>query len=403
MTTTSVRTGGKHAETGALGNLLARLGVTAPHTGEPFGEAMLLGLGGGLGGGYWTFEFGQNPMLVIGARHSWENSHKFLTAACERLSAPARFEETGSAKAADRQLRRALADGRTALAWVDLASLPYYGMASEWEKCYVHVVGVRGPDEAGELEIDDRAPVPWTITAAELARARAAITSNKHRLMLVDAPTSEVDLPRAIQEGVRACHRGLTEPPIKNFGLPAFGKWADLVANPKDKKGWPKVFPPGRYLYRALSATFHGIETSGTGGGAFRPMYADFLDEAADPAAKPGLREAAAHYRELGRLWNALAAAALPDSAAPLALTRELLLQKNRLFEDQGAPALVEIRETDQQLQAIEAAVGDAFPLSQADVDDLLLDLQARLRQIDAAEWRAAEALGAAVGRDAHS
>ena len=41
--------GGKHCETGSLKNVLAHLGVTAPHTGRPFSEEMLLGIGGGVG------------------------------------------------------------------------------------------------------------------------------------------------------------------------------------------------------------------------------------------------------------------------------------------------------------------------------------------------------------------
>jgi hypothetical protein len=39
--------GGKHPETAALKNVLAYHGVTAPHTGQPFSEEMLLGVGEG--------------------------------------------------------------------------------------------------------------------------------------------------------------------------------------------------------------------------------------------------------------------------------------------------------------------------------------------------------------------
>jgi len=41
--------GGVHADTASIKNILAFHGVRAPHTGKPFTEAMVLGIGGGLG------------------------------------------------------------------------------------------------------------------------------------------------------------------------------------------------------------------------------------------------------------------------------------------------------------------------------------------------------------------
>src|SRR6476659_3953842 len=85
------RFGGKHGDTGTLRNILAQMGVTAPHTGQGYSEEMLLGLGGGIGAGYWVFEFGHSPDLVIGLRHSWENNVEFLRKTCERIGATASF------------------------------------------------------------------------------------------------------------------------------------------------------------------------------------------------------------------------------------------------------------------------------------------------------------------------
>jgi hypothetical protein len=49
--------GGHHRETAAVQHVLAHQGVTAPHTGQPFTESMLLGIGGGIGFVYFVFEF----------------------------------------------------------------------------------------------------------------------------------------------------------------------------------------------------------------------------------------------------------------------------------------------------------------------------------------------------------
>ncbi len=56
--------GGQHPHTAALKNILAYYGVKAPHTGEPFTEAMLLGIGG-LGAGYILWEFGEPAIKAM--------------------------------------------------------------------------------------------------------------------------------------------------------------------------------------------------------------------------------------------------------------------------------------------------------------------------------------------------
>src|SRR5438094_482768 len=136
-------------------------------------------------------------------------------------------------------------------------------------------VGVTAP-HSGQVYIDDRAASPLTVTIQELEVARARVASYKHRVMIVGAPKHAPDLRAAIEEGIRDCCQGLLAARISNFSLKALSKWAGLVANPRDKKGWPNVFPPGRDLYKALMGVLHAVELNGTGGGAFRSMYADF-------------------------------------------------------------------------------------------------------------------------------
>jgi len=65
--------GGKHPETATMKNTLAALGVKAPHTGKPFTEKMLLGIGGGLGMGYilWEFKKHDSAILVMAFQNKW--------------------------------------------------------------------------------------------------------------------------------------------------------------------------------------------------------------------------------------------------------------------------------------------------------------------------------------------
>ena len=393
---------GRHGDTTALGRALAAVEVTAPHTDEPLSEAMLLGIGGGLGGGYWVFEFtGAPKALVIGARHRWHQPHLFLTGLCERLGQPVTIHETAGERAAAKQLVAALEAGRRPVAWVDQASLPYMCISSQWERFWLHQVGVRGLDaETGDILVDDRAAEPWRVPAERFAYARKAITSNKHRLLVVqprETPLSLDGLRAAILDGIRIGLDELLHPPIKNFGLPAFTKWAELLTNRKNKKGWPTVFAEPAELLRALGGVHHSIETNGTGGGAFRTMYADFLDEAADVLQISGLTEAAAAYRALGIQWSAFAAAALPDAAPLLRRTRELAREKDRIFEQEGPRALPRLEQIAAETLAIEEQAAQGLALSPAQTDDLLLELRTRLLAIVEAEAAAASLLQTAV------
>jgi hypothetical protein len=49
-------------ENGSVHNFFAARGFTAPHTGEPYSEALLLGVSGGVTFGYFTFHYeGYDP------------------------------------------------------------------------------------------------------------------------------------------------------------------------------------------------------------------------------------------------------------------------------------------------------------------------------------------------------
>ena len=62
--------GGPHRSSSLVAHLLRRPGTSAPHTGEPYTEAMVCGLGGGIGFMYAIFEYkGLPPLITIVAQH----------------------------------------------------------------------------------------------------------------------------------------------------------------------------------------------------------------------------------------------------------------------------------------------------------------------------------------------
>ncbi|HYP40829.1 MAG TPA: DUF4872 domain-containing protein [Chloroflexia bacterium] len=391
--------GGKHPETAALKNVLAYHGLDAPHTGQPFTEEMLFGIGGGIGVTYFTFEFAHGPFMVLGTAYPpRKGEHGILQAACERLGVGSIVKESGGAKAAEAHLKSALTEGYAVITLVDVAMLPYHALPPELAKYFGYTVVVYAIDEAtGMAYVADRSNVALTLTAQELAAARSSITSQKNRIIMLEAPTEEIDLQRAISQGIEACCRGMLEPPIANFGLKGLQKWSDLVANPKDKKGWPTLFAHAAHLYDALTWVFTSVELFGTGGSGMRSMYAAFLDEAGDALGSSSLKAMAEQYDQAAWLWSALAAAALPNSVPPLRRTRQLLTLKAELFEEQGGDALPEILKINEELAEIKREAVEEFARRPNMAQGILADLRHHIEGVYQAEEQASMALKAAI------
>src|SRR4030067_18919 len=119
--------GGRQAEAGALRNVLAHSGIVAAHTGEPFTEALLFGIGGGIGLGYFVYESGDFTSLFIATRITTNETPQagFLHTICERVGVKTAIQTATSALAAESKLLAALVGGWPVLAWVDARKLPY--------------------------------------------------------------------------------------------------------------------------------------------------------------------------------------------------------------------------------------------------------------------------------------
>lgn len=384
---------GCHPDTAGLCNLLAFQGVLAPHTGAPYTEAMLLGVGGGLGMGYilWEFEAHDARILVTAFRNNWQYPVKFMRNLCDRLRIPLCLKETGGEKAASGHLRGALARVRPALVWVDLAGLPYRFYPSQMSGHSWHVVTVLGVDDAtGEVLVDDRSAQPFRVAGPEFAAARARIGSVKNRLMTFEAPDAP-DLEQAILAGIRDCVGHLSGP-SDSFSLPALQKWARLITDGKNAKGWGTVFADRRGLFGALRSLYESVAPIGPDGGSLRALYADFLDEAST-VTRPALRQVAPLYRALARDWIALGDAALPASVGAFQPVRDLLAEKHEILRRCGHDGLPELRRVSSELAVRQAGLNAAIPLSDAEITRLFAELQTRLRQLHADEVAAIAAL----------
>jgi hypothetical protein len=388
---------GRHPDTAALTRLLAALGVTDPATGRPLGEATVLGVSGGIGFAYFVFEYEEGTTLYLGGRiNSYVQKQDATEAALTRLGVPFQARRTSGPATAERQLRAALDQGRPVVATVDVARLRYRAVP-DW-LCGMTPQDVLVELAGGEPLLWDLAPEPFPVTWAELAEARAGVRSARHRLVVAEPPDGPVDLAGAAAAGIADTWAGMLEPPMRNFGVPGLAKWAELLTAPRDPKGWPRLLDaPGRQ-FQLLTWLYDWVETAGTGGGFFRAMYAEFLDEAAGTLGRPELAALAADVRELDTAWTALAEAAVAAGGdGPLARAAALLERRRRLVEEQGAAAAAEVAAVQAELAALAGAAADPQPLDPAARSGLLAGLADRVRELAAAEEEAAAGLRAAV------
>jgi hypothetical protein len=359
---------GKHCETSALGKVLAHYGLS-------ISEDMLLGLGGGIGFIYWHMK--KMPYPFIGGRNG--RFPGFLAAICGSLGAASRLSRTTSAKKGYEELKSLLRMGKPAIVYGDIAYLHHF--ASNGAHFGGHAFVVFGLDEEkGIVSIYDRGKEPIELSIAELEKARSSKFPPfppKHALLFVDFPSGsssdKIDLRAQIRRAVNDCCAAMVNPPLQSFGLSGINKWSKTIME------WPKMFNHEE-LFDCLVGSFINIEIGGTGGSAFRSMYARFLREAGGLSRNSCLLDAAELIGESAKAWNRISAGLLPDSNPRFKRTRELLLMKNRLFENQDQNSSEKMKEINTEIGKIRSeAAGycSQAPKFLADVQREILDCHA--------------------------
>jgi hypothetical protein len=360
--------------TTALRVLLAHAGVRDPHTGQPFTEAMLFGLAGGIGIGACSFYYEKEKFsnFHLAGRHLFHDHVAYLRGVLGRLGIKSIIRETSGAKAAQQNLRDALQEG-PCIAWVDgYRVITVYALRDD------HAL------------VGDLTDEPQPMALGDLAATRGRIKGQKHRLLSIPASDSPANLEPLIRAGLGECQRGLMQKQKRMpgyFTLEALQVWGERLHASKDKQAWERIFPPGPNLWRGLRAVYDCIEHQGTGGGLCRPLFADFLSEASQALGDEQLRELSKRYAELGRRWTALGEAALPDSVPELRQAKQSLAQK---AEHSACGAAGEIRTCAAYL---DKQAAQPFPLSPEQSAALRADLQARVFALHAAEATAQASL----------
>ncbi len=389
---------GRYWDTGTIRNVLDYQGTVAPHTNEPYTEAMLLGISGGITFGYFTFHYaGYDPQVNLLTRNTFDPMDTIF----ERLNIPREVFHTTSIDKARRNLIEALEAGQAPILWLDMYHLPYNGLTyddNNWALMPVVVYGYL-PD-THEAWIADRSFTGLHTSTKDVDAAWGRVKKNKHRLMTLQHPEND-RLQEAIRAGLQDCVRLMTEKPprgsAKHFGLRGLKQWATRLE--KDKaNSWSREYPSGRSLLSVLMSSYYFL---GPGFGktmqAERDTYADFLEEAAVVLQQPALENVAARYRMAGKAWHNLLYTLLPEDVPMLKRARYLIDYKHELFVEKGSDATDAIRQTEIDQETLKEESATDFPMNAAEIADLRTEIRRHVLLVHDSEEAAVKALADAI------
>jgi len=382
---------GIHPPTAALTKILKFKGVVNPITEEPFSEAMLLGIGGGLDAGYILFQFSHlpNPMLVLGFRNQWNNSQAFLEYLTDSLRLGVEFLEFDDRNLAQEALQNVLKEEKLAIVWVDKAHLPHHQLPESLKGYINHQVAVYARDgRLWRLYLDDLTSQPVEIREKLFTEARANL-SHSNFLMMVYESAGDInaqELREAIIEGLRTCAIRLTRP-MKTIGISNLETWAEKLTDRHDREGWPQIFRDQEGLFPVLSTVYESIKLNGTGGFALRKLYADFLHEAAGLLSNPALNAVAGQYLQLANHWSSLAENALPSKKPAFDRYKSLLNKKYKAYRDHD---LETYKKTINDLQGLKTKIISDFPMDGYETSQLFNRLSSQVKLIAELEMSAA-------------
>jgi hypothetical protein len=277
-----VHTPGHHCGSTALRNLLAFHGIA-------LSEEMAFGLGAGACFYYLALEDASPTRWFNGRTARLEESFRELTGSALELRTFPEGDDAGAWEAA----RAEVDGGSPALLLTDIYHLDHYGNSAHFPG---HAVVLAGYDEEVAQLSDTGFEELQTTRLENLAKARHSghPTFKMEGQMFTVAEGADLErLEAAVPAAIARAAREMLEPAWGEVaGLPAVRRLAAEAGS------WPEAAEDWQWCARFA---YQVIERRGTGGGAFRPMYSRFLEEAG--------REEAPLAAAAGARWTALAEA----------------------------------------------------------------------------------------------
>lgn len=288
---------GYHCWTNALAKVF-------DYYGHPVSEEMLLGIGCGMGFIYWE-QKGLDPF--IGGR---DNVKTFVQDLCSRTGVNVKEIVTSSSARAEKTLLSALSSDTPVVLRVDMAFLPYFDFGGEEYHFGHHAVVACGYENDRVLisDMDNKASglkkgFLAEMTLEELRQARGSTFKPfppKNTWFEFDFSSFTPLAAAVVREAIAITARNMLEPPIGNLGIKGIRKTATSILK------WPERFQKEQLL-RSLFSLYIMIEIGGSGGGAFRYMYARFLREAFNVLGDDSLARTAEIIAQSGKVFSDIA------------------------------------------------------------------------------------------------
>jgi hypothetical protein len=269
---------GIHCSSSSIADILTYDGFRAS-------EAMVFGLGGGLG-----FVYVDDPRYS--PEHRFNGRSLDLEAKFYRLFGH-ELQWQGAWK--PDAIEESLAAGRPLLAQTDIAYLPHYDPVH----FPLHGIVIAAWDGRTAKVADTFSPELLDVPAENL---RAALLGEDCPLMtpysIASVPRIEFRVdPPMLAHAIELTAREMLEPSVPGTGLPAMHRLAASSKAWRDSHDWQWS---ARFAYQS-------IEKRGTGGGGFRGLYADFLAQVAPALPWIGSLDAVARMRHIADDWSTVA------------------------------------------------------------------------------------------------
>jgi hypothetical protein len=277
---------GVHCETTASGTLLRQLGIE-------LSEAMMFGLGEGLGFIFWNMKIMDFPF--IGGRVKPLSLTKNLA---KNLKLEFDVKETTSVRKAWNNAKALLDDNIAIGLQLDSYYLEYFGVQIHFAG---HFAAMYGYDDDFAYMVDTKpngGKVKTSLKSLELARNEKGPMSAKNLIYSLQKTVKKFNLSEAI---VTAILNNVTEylnPPIQNIG------YKGILKTSVEIKKWFKASPNIEYEFCTTAMI---MEKAGTGGAIFRNMYRDFLQEAYVITKLSPINDAHKQFVVIAVLWTEVA------------------------------------------------------------------------------------------------
>lgn len=263
-----------------------------------FDEPTCFGLGEGLGFSY--IELPESPHRAIFGRTGWLERAFF-----ENLGISHTIHEGEPFDAAWRSITAQIDGGDPVMIFSDLYYLDYYGTDTHFAPHSLLVVGYEETGDTKHVYLADSEFAE--IQRLPIDRLEKALTSThvvplQCRYLTVDEPTPMVSFENAVEQAIRSTVATMLGTSEANRQSKYFtGQGIDEIESfAADLAHWTELPDPSwtaRFAYQ-------NIERRGTGGGAFRRLYANFLDTTGESVSLPD--DVATEMHAIAEDWTAL-------------------------------------------------------------------------------------------------